>query len=123
MIRERILFRLFFSLLLLLSFSPFCTYEPTSQIHPNVTDIPYLKEVFRHRTNERIAAASEGVQELAQKYGAQFLNLNEGLADADGNLKAEFTIEGMHMYADGYRVVLRNLLPVLKQISKSQRIL
>ena len=33
MIRERILFRLFFSLLLLLSFSPFCTYEPTSQIH------------------------------------------------------------------------------------------
>ncbi len=39
MIRERILFRLFFSLLLLLSFSPFCTYEPTSQIHPRV----YLK--------------------------------------------------------------------------------
>src|SRR5699024_3042092 len=35
MIRERILFRLFFSLLLLLSFSPFCTYEPTFQIHPN----------------------------------------------------------------------------------------
>ncbi len=35
MIRERILFRLFFSLLLLLSFSPFCTYEPTSQIHPS----------------------------------------------------------------------------------------
>ena len=35
MIRERILFRLFFSLLLLLSFSPFCIYEPTSQIHPS----------------------------------------------------------------------------------------
>ena len=34
MIRELILFRPFFSLLLLLSFSPFCTYEPTSQIHP-----------------------------------------------------------------------------------------
>ena len=34
MIREPILFRPFFSLLLLLSFSPFCTYEPTSQIHP-----------------------------------------------------------------------------------------
>ena len=36
MIRERILFRLFFSLLLLLSFSPFRTYEPTFQIHPNL---------------------------------------------------------------------------------------
>ena len=35
MIREPILFRPFFSLLLLLSFSPFCTYEPTSQKHPS----------------------------------------------------------------------------------------
>ena len=35
MIRELILFRPFFSLLLLLSFSPFCTYEPTFQIHPS----------------------------------------------------------------------------------------
>ena len=36
MIREPILFRPFFSLLLLLLFSPFCTYEPTSQIHPRL---------------------------------------------------------------------------------------
>src|SRR5699024_5027431 len=38
MIRERILFRLFFSLLPLLSFSPFCTYEPTFQIPPNTLE-------------------------------------------------------------------------------------
>ena len=37
MIRELILFRPFFSLLLPLSFSPFCTYEPTSQIHPSIS--------------------------------------------------------------------------------------
>ena len=48
MIRERILFRLFFSLLLLLSFSPFCTYEPTFQIHPNLsTYFKYPQEVRR----------------------------------------------------------------------------
>ena len=40
MIREPILFRPFFSLLLLLSFSPFCTYEPTSQIHPRPSGLP-----------------------------------------------------------------------------------
>ena len=39
MIREPILFRPFFSLLLLLSFSPFCTYEPTSQIHPRLQEV------------------------------------------------------------------------------------
>ena len=85
-------------------------------VNPNVTDIPYLKEVFRHRTNTRIAAANEAVKKLAQKYGAEYLNLNDGLTDADGDLKADFTVEGMHMYADGYRFILRNLLPVLKQI-------
>ena len=37
MIRELILFRPSFSLLLLLSFSPFCTYKPTFQIHPSGT--------------------------------------------------------------------------------------
>ena len=40
MIRERILLRLFFSLLLLLSFSPFCTYEPTFQIPPRGRKAP-----------------------------------------------------------------------------------
>ena len=49
MIKELILFRLFFSLLLLLSFSPFCTYEPTSQIHPKEVEEDLLKEVQRLR--------------------------------------------------------------------------
>src|SRR5699024_5660837 len=43
MIRERILFRLFFSLLLPLSFSPFCTYESTFQIHPNEDNVRRLE--------------------------------------------------------------------------------
>ena len=44
MIRELILFRPFFSLLLLLSFSPFCTYEPTSQIHPSLKQLEAERE-------------------------------------------------------------------------------
>ena len=39
MIRELILFRPFFSLLLLLSFSPFCTYELTFRIHPSISTL------------------------------------------------------------------------------------
>ena len=30
-------------------------------------------------------------------------------------LKKEFTVEGIHMYANGYRVVLENLRPYLEQ--------
>lgn len=88
-------------------------------VNPTVADNPYMQEVFRHRTNARIAAASAGVRDLAEKYGAQFLDLNAGITDGDGNLKAEYTVEGMHMYADGYKPVLDALLPALTAAARA----
>lgn len=85
-------------------------------VNPTVATIPHMQEIFRHRTNARIREASEGVRALAARYGARFLDCNAGLTDADGNLKAEYTIEGMHMYANGYKPVLDALLPVLQEI-------
>lgn len=85
-------------------------------VNPAVATIPHMQEIFRHRTNARIREASEGVRALAARYGARFLDCNAGLTDGDGNLKAEYTIEGMHMYANGYKPVLDALLPVLQEI-------
>lgn len=82
-------------------------------VNPTVAEDPGLIECFRWRTNTRIREASEGVQALARKYGAEFLDLNKDLYDAAGNLKAEYTIEGMHLYANGYRPVMDALLPLL----------
>lgn len=87
-------------------------------VNPAVATIPHMQEIFRHRTNARIREASEGVQALAARYGARFLDCNAGLTDGDGNLKAEYTIEGMHMYANGYKPVLDALLPVLQEIGE-----
>ena len=85
-------------------------------VNPEAASNPYMRQVFRYRTNERIHAASRGVEDLARRYHARFLDLNEGITDALGNLKAEFTVEGMHMYANGYRQVFAALLPILKTI-------
>ena len=85
-------------------------------VNPAVATLPHMQEIFRHRTNARIREASEGVRALAARYGARFLDCNAGLTDGDGNLKAEYTIEGMHMYANGYKPVLDALLPVLQEI-------
>lgn len=85
-------------------------------INPIVGDSPWMREVLKYRTNERIAAASRGVQALAEKHGARFLDLNAGITDEAGNLKAEYTIEGMHMYANGYKPVLDALLPTLQSL-------
>lgn len=71
---------------------------------------------FRYRTNERIAEANEALQRLAEKHGAEYLDLNSGLVDEDGELKAEYTVDGIHMYGNGYMKVLELLLPVLENL-------
>lgn len=86
-------------------------------VNPEVETNPFTKEVFRFRTNERIRAANEGVQSLARAYNATYLDLNKDIQDANGNLKAEFTVEGMHMYANGYKAVLDQLLPILQELA------
>lgn len=78
--------------------------------------IPYMKAIMEYRTNARIKAANEAVCELAKRFGARFLDLNGPLYDEQGELKAEYTIEGMHMYANGYKPILDQLLPILTEL-------
>ena len=78
---------------------------------------PHAREIFRHRSNERIREANQGIQALAKRYGATYLDLNAGLTDADGKLRAEFTVDGVHMYADGYQAVLNQLQSTLSEIT------
>lgn len=80
---------------------------------------PGIDEMLRYRTNARIQDANDGVKEMSARLGLRYVDVNAGLCDGQGNLKAEFTVEGMHMYGNGYRVVLDNLLPVLETLPKS----
>lgn len=89
-------------------------YYPVS---PTVgSRIPGMADLLKYRTNERIDAASRRVEQLAEQYGARFLDLNAPLRDEKGELKEAYTVEGMHMYADGYKPVLDQLIPVLESL-------
>ncbi|GGH86400.1 lysophospholipase L1-like esterase [Pullulanibacillus pueri] len=66
-------------------------------------------ELFRTRRNPAIASANKAIEQLAQKYSYSFINVNEGLTDEEGNLKEEYAIDGIHMWPNGYAVVLDNL--------------
>ncbi len=79
---------------------------------------PWMAEILQYRNNARVAEANEGVRCLAEKVGARFLDCNAGIMDEEGNMKAEYTIEGMHMYGNGYYQVLQALLPVLQEIAE-----
>lgn len=86
-------------------------YYPTNRHLPDQQDwqIAMLKE----RTPENIAACSARVKTLAEQYGCEYIDVNRGLADENGEQKAEFAIDGVHMYANAYRIVFENLKPYL----------
>jgi len=67
------------------------------------------ESLFARRSNEILEAASGKVARLAQKHHYEFINVNAGLADADGNLRKELTFDGGHMLPAGYEIVLGNM--------------
>ena len=84
-------------------------------VNPEVAEnIPFMKEALKVRTNARVNAANAAVAKLAEEIGATFIDCNAGIKDEKGQMKAEYTIEGMHMYGDGYAPVLEALLPFLQ---------
>ena len=82
----------------------------------NNRDLP-VPEMVREMMESRIrklSSANREVERLAERLNLKFINVNQGLEDETGLQKKEFSIDGIHMYANGYRVVYDNLKPYLK---------
>ena len=74
---------------------------------------PMAREGFKWRTNRRIADANAQIEALARECRAAYLDVNSGLYDERMQIKKEFSVEGMHMYANGYRTIYERLKPFL----------
>ena len=61
------------------------------------------------RTNEAIGRANRMVSHLAAEFGFCYIDVNDGLKDANGQLKAEHTQDGIHFDAAAYRTVFERL--------------
>ena len=64
-----------------------------------------MKACLRIRTNERIHQANEAVRAMADRRGLRFIDVNAPITDDQGRLRADFTIEGMHIREAGYRAI------------------
>ena len=74
-----------------------------------------MKECLKIRTNEKIQAANAEVKRLAEQHGQRYIDINRNLQDAQGRLKAEYTIEGMHIREAGYRAVYEDIMAFVKE--------
>lgn len=61
------------------------------------------------RTSENLTLCNHRLKEIAEKYGCHYLDCNEALVDEHGEQKSEYTIDGVHMYANGYLNVFESL--------------
>ena len=86
----------------------FCmAYYPTNQQMAGQDEM--RAAMLKERTRENIELCNKRIAALAQKYQYFFIDVNAGLTDENGEQKREFAIDGVHMYADAYRVVFENL--------------
>lgn len=69
-----------------------------------------MKPCLRVRTNEKISQANQEVKKLAELVHGRYIDVSDNLKDGQGNLKAEFTIEGLHITEDGYRAILDDIM-------------
>ena len=83
-------------------------------VNPDIPDAPeQTKYAFKTRTNAAIDATNAKLAVLAENTGCHFIDCNAGLRDEDGNQKAEFSKEGLHMYPAAYLEVFKALRPYL----------
>lgn len=94
---------------------PKCTvyvmaYYPVNQNAYNPSENDVATEVkFKTRTNSTLIAANIAIKELSKRYDYEFINVNAGLVDKEGNLKKEYTIEGIHLWPSAYFCIFNNL--------------
>ena len=86
----------------------FCmAYYPANHHLPGQNE--WTRGMLKDRTKENIAECNRRVKRLAEKYGYRYIDVNAGLTDERGEQKAEFSVDGVHMYADAYEIVFENL--------------
>ena len=74
-----------------------------------------MKECLKIRNNEKIRIANVEVKKLAEKHNQRYININKNLMDEQGRLKAEYTIEGLHINEDGYRAIYDDIIAYVKE--------
>ena len=67
------------------------------------------KSQFKTRTNDAISKANDAIEKMAGELHLPFINVNNGLVDGEGNLKKELSTDGIHMFPNGYNIILKNL--------------
>lgn len=82
-------------------------------VNENMKDF-YNRFSVGSRTNEKIAALNQRLEQLANEKGVAYLDLTADLCNDIGDFDLQYTYDGLHPSAAGYKVITERILPLLK---------
>lgn len=67
------------------------------------------KNMVKDRKNSDIKEINKNLKEYCEKNKYTYIDMYDELVDKDGNLKLEYTKEGLHMSDEGYKIITQKL--------------
>ena len=71
--------------------------------------------VVTNRTNKKVKELNKKLSNYCDEESCEYINLYDDLIDEEGNLKTEYTEDGLHLNSLGYVVITRELLLYLNE--------
>lgn len=73
-----------------------------------------MRGKYEKRSNEKICSMNKEFIKLSEKYACTWLDITDKLKDETGNLKKEYTYDGLHLNVNAYKIVAESVIPLLK---------
>ncbi len=73
-----------------------------------------MRDIREKRNNKKIHEMNKEYIKLCKKYDCIWLDFTDQLKDETGNLKREYTFDGLHINAKAYEIVASRVIPLLK---------
>lgn len=72
------------------------------------------RQMVGKRSNKKILALNEELHNIAVENKVHWLDLTKYLSDKNGRLAKEYCYDGLHLNAQGFKVVAEKIIPLLK---------
>lgn len=79
----------------------------------NTDDNKIRHSVVGERNNEDIQTMNKGIEKLCKEKKVTYMNIYDLLVSEDGNLELDYTVEGLHISKDGYKIITQEIMKVL----------
>jgi lysophospholipase L1-like esterase len=73
-----------------------------------------MRDRNEKRSNKKIAEMNRAFAELCKKHNCIWCDFTDELKDNNGQLKNEYTYDGLHINSMAYEIVANNIIPLLK---------